>query len=628
VARGTAGNDTPTTTVDSATVFTTINILDSVTVTTNPSGLLITVDGTAYTAPQTFNWVVGSSHILNTTSPQNVSGGSEQVWSSWSQGGTQSQTVTAPTAATNYTANFTTEYQLTTLASPSADGSVTPAPGSYYAANAIVPVTATANAGFHFNNWTSTGGSFDSTASASTNFHMPGAPATVTGNFASAAVQIAITTSPANLLVSADGGPFTAAPLVETWIPGSTHTIATSSPQAGGTGVQYVWSSWSDGGPISHTITVPSTANTYTATFSTQYQLTTAANPGNGGTVSPPSGNFYAAGTVVPLTATPDAGFTFSSWTGNVANASSASTTVTMSAPETITANFAASASPTTTTLMSSLSPSTYGDSVTFTATVTSSGNGTPNGQVNFKRGTISLGVVKLAGGSASLTTSALNAGSHVITAHYSGSTNYVASSSSTLTQTVNKVATTTTITNASPSPSTYGDPVTFTATVSTNVGSASGNVVFKRGSLVLGSGTLSGGNASYTTTVTQIPGGEDAITAVYTGDSNHDASTSAAYRQTVDEEATTTLVITSGSPSNQGSSVTFTASVSANVGTPGGNVAFRDGTTLLGTVALSGGTAQFTTSGLAVGTHTIHAHYQGTGSYAVSAGEVPQVVQ
>jgi hypothetical protein len=201
-------------------------------------------------------------------------------------------------------------------------------------------VTATANAGFQFNNWTSTGGSFGSTTSPSTNFTMPSAPATATGNFITTSVQTTITTIPANLLVSADGGPFTAAPLVENWTAGSSHSIATTSPQSGGTGVQYVWSNWSDSGAISHTITVPSTATTYTASFSTQYQLTTAANPSNGGTVSPPSGSFYAAGTMVPLTATPNAGFTFSSWTGNVANSTSASTTVTMSAPESVTANF------------------------------------------------------------------------------------------------------------------------------------------------------------------------------------------------------------------------------------------------------------------------------------------------
>jgi hypothetical protein len=315
-----------------------------ITITTTPANLLVSVDsGTATAAPLVETWAIGSSHTITTTSPQSGGAGVQYVFSSWSDSGAISHLITVPSTATTYTASFNTQYQLTTLASPSADGTVTPASGSYYASGATIPVTATANVGFQFNNWTATGGSFDSGTSASTNFHMPAAPATVTGNFTTSAVQITIITTPANLLVSADGGAATTAPLVENWIPGSSHTIATTSPQAGGAGVQYVWSNWSDNGAISHSITVPSTASTYTASFNTQYQLMTAANPANGGTVSPTSGNFYNANTVVPLTATANAGFTFSNWTGNVANASSASTTITMGSPQSVTANFASS---------------------------------------------------------------------------------------------------------------------------------------------------------------------------------------------------------------------------------------------------------------------------------------------
>jgi len=83
------------------------------------------------------------------------------------------------------------------VASPSADGSVTPASGSYYAGGAIIPVTATANAGFQFTNWTSTGGTFVSTTSPSTNFTMPSAPATVTGNFSFSA-QLSVTPTSIN----------------------------------------------------------------------------------------------------------------------------------------------------------------------------------------------------------------------------------------------------------------------------------------------------------------------------------------------------------------------------------------------------------------------------------------------
>jgi hypothetical protein len=445
-AGSTLGAGTGTATVDNATVDATINIEVAVTVTTSPANLSITVDGVTSTAPQTFNWVVGSTHTLNTTSPQSGPAGSQYVWSSWSQGGTQSQTVTAPSSSTTYTANFNTQYQLTTQASPSADGTVTPTSGQYFASGASIPVTATANAGFAFNNWTSTGGSFGSTTSASTTFTMPSAAATVTGNFVPATVQITITTSPANLLVSVDGGAFTAAPLVETWNIGSSHTIATTSPQSGGAGIQYAFSSWSDGGAISHSITVPSTATTYTASFATQYQLTTAANPTIGGTVTPTSGNYYNSGTVVPLTATANAGYNFVNWTGNVANSTSASTSITMTAPQSVTANFALIivAAPTTTSVSSNNNPSftaAPGNSVTFTATVTS--NTTVNeGTVTFSdpanNFTCSGGnTVPVSNGQATCTTSFTTEGSNTITAAYNGTVNFQGSSGF-ITQTVN----------------------------------------------------------------------------------------------------------------------------------------------------------------------------------------------
>jgi predicted outer membrane repeat protein len=447
----TAGHGTGTATVDGYTVLTFIEILDTVTVDTSPSGLSITVDGVTSTAPKTFNWIVGSNHTLNTTSPQNVSGGSEQVWSSWSQGGTQSQTVVAPTANTTYIANFTQEYQLTTQASPSADGTVTPASGGYYASGASIPVTATANSGFAFTNWTSVGGSFDSTTTASTNFHMPGSVATITGNFVPATAQITITTNPANLLVSADGGTAVAAPLIETWSVGSTHTIATSSPQAGTPGVQYVWSNWTDSGAISHSITVPSTATTYTASFSTQYQLTTQAAPAAGGSVSPASGSFFASGATIPVTATPNAGYQFNNWTttgtGTFDSATAASTNFHMpAAPTSVTGNFSLIivAAPTTTSVSSNNNPSftsAPGNSVTFTATVTS--NSTVNeGTVTFSDPandfTCSGGnTVPVSNGQAQCTTSFTVEGAHPITAAYNGTVNFTPSSGN-FTQTVN----------------------------------------------------------------------------------------------------------------------------------------------------------------------------------------------
>ena len=90
----------------------------------------------------------------------------------------------------------------------------------------------------------------------------------------------------------------------------------------------------------------------------------------------------------------------------------------------------------TSTVLSSSLNPSVFGQSVIFTATVTS-GSGTPTGSVEFFDGSTSLGTSNLSSGSATLTTSALSAGSHEITATYLGAPSFDAGTSPALSQTV-----------------------------------------------------------------------------------------------------------------------------------------------------------------------------------------------
>ncbi|HYI07693.1 MAG TPA: FG-GAP-like repeat-containing protein, partial [Thermoanaerobaculia bacterium] len=105
---------------------------------------------------------------------------------------------------------------------------------------------------------------------------------------------------------------------------------------------------------------------------------------------------------------------------------------------------------PSTTTLASSVNPSTSGQSVTFTATVTAGATGT----VTFKNGAATLGTVTLASGSASLAVANLAPGTHSITATYNGNATYDVSTSNTVSQTV----------NLSP----FGAPLFFTATGAT----------------------------------------------------------------------------------------------------------------------------------------------------------------
>ena len=96
----------------------------------------------------------------------------------------------------------------------------------------------------------------------------------------------------------------------------------------------------------------------------------------------------------------------------------------------------------------------------------------------------------------------------------------------------------------------------------------------------------------------------------------------------TVTPAATTTVVITSGTPVALGASVTFTATVTSPAGVPSGTVTFSDGTTTLGTGTLTAsGVATITTSTLTSGSHTITASYGGATNFGTSSGTVNQTV-
>ncbi len=185
---------------------------------------------------------------------------------------------------------------------------------------------------------------------------------------------------------------------------------------------------------------------------------------------------------------------------------------------------------PTSTAVTSSLNPSTFGQSVTFTATVT--GNN-PTGTAQFKDGATNLGgPVSLSGAVATLTTSALTVGTHPITAVYSGDAQNNTSTSPLLDQVVNAVAAvaTTTTLASSLNPSNFGQSVTFTATVTgTN---PTGTVLFDDGATLLGSGTVSAGTASITTSALAV--GSHPITAAYGGDAANSASRSSILTQVV----------------------------------------------------------------------------------------------
>jgi hypothetical protein len=264
--------------------------------------------------------------------------------------------------------------------------------------------------------------------------------------------------------------------------------------------------------------------------------------------------------------------------------------------------------------LTSSLNPSTSGASVTLTATVYPPNSG-QTGSVQFFNGSVLLGTSALSTGlTAQFTTTALPVGTNSLTAVYSGDTNWAGSTSAALSQTVNKVVTTTTLIS-SLNPSTVGASVTLTATVSPST--ATGTVQFLDGATVLGTSTLASGSASFS--ATSLTQGTHSITAVYSGDANNATSTSAATSQVV-KAITSVALASSLNPAVVGQSVVFTATVSSGAT---GTVQFLDGSTVLGTGTVSSGVATFTTTSLAQATHSISASYSGDTNYA-SASSAP----
>ncbi len=412
-----------------------------------------------------------------------------------------------------------------------------------------------------------------------------------------------------------------------------------------------------------HTITANFLANaSFAASSNNTNQVVNAAAPATTTTIVSGTPNPSIQGQTVTFTATVTS--TGGTPTGSVAFLDGANPlgTFTLDAngkatlsiatltfgPHTITANFLANASfaassnntnqvvnaaaPTTTTTIVSgtPNPSIQGQTVTFTATVTSTG-GTPTGSVAFLDGANPLGTFTLdANGKATLSIATLTFGPHTITANFLANASFAASSNNT-NQVVNAAApaTTTTTISGTPNPSTFGQSVTFTATVTSTGGTPTGTVNFTEGATPLGSGTLDGtGHA--TLQISSLLAGSHTITATYVGTANFAGSAGNATQSNVNTPpATSSSLAISPTPAVAGQPITFTLTVTSTAGTPSGVVNFIDGSTSLGSVPLNGnGQAVLQVPSLVAGTHNITASFVGNLSFAGSSSSVQLAVQ
>jgi hypothetical protein len=313
----------------------------------------------------------------------------------------------------------------------------------------------------------------------------------------------------------------------------------------------------------------------------------------------------------------------------------------------------------TTTTIISHApNPSAVGQAVavSFTVTVNAPSSGTPTGDVTVSDGTDSC-TGTVAAGSCNLTFTSV--GDKTFNATYMGDNNYWPSSSTSVNHTVTKANTTITL-MSSTNPSVSGQSITLTAIVSalrglaptpaegsnasntatrvaqtTNTtfrlylpivmrpspgrGGPTGTITFKEGTTTLGTATLNGGVA--TLDISTLAVGSHSITAEYSGDGNHNASTSSALPQTVDKATTTTTLAShTPDPSVVGEAVTVNFNVTVNSpgsGTPTGNVMVSDGTVgCTATLPATSCSLTFTSAGV----KAFNAMYIGDSNYQSSS--------
>ncbi len=430
------------------------------------------------------------------------------------------------------------------------------------------------------------------------------------------------------------------------WIPAAaikTHTTGTAS---------YTLSPIESAGGASYAVKIPAATNrTYWVEYRQPigFDSSLANYPNNGAQirVSSPFESSYGADDTELLDMTPGTGaFTDATLlAGQSYTDTTYGVTITVgsASPTSLSVTVAMGAgSPTTTTLTSSANPSALGANATFTASVTGT---SPTGTVNFTDGGNTIagcGAIALSGSgntrTAQCSTGALTAGTHSIAGAYGGGAGNNPSSSTALSQVVNK-ATSTTAVASSKNPSTFGASVTFTATVA---GIApTGSVNFKdSGSSIAGcsAAALAGSGNSRTATCTSstLAVATHSIVASYAGDAGNTASNSATLSQAVSSTGpapTTTILASSKNPSTAGTSVTFTATVAGS--NPTGSVNFKDGASSISgcsAIALSGSgnskTAACSTSALTAATHSITAAYGGDASNAAStSAALSQVV-
>jgi len=288
-----------------------------------------------------------------------------------------------------------------------------------------------------------------------------------------------------------------------------------------------------------------------------------------------------------------------------------------------------------TTTLTATPATALASQTIRLLATVSNTGTLTA-GTVTFFDGsqTIGSGLLDVSG-TALLDTNLLQPGAHSLTASYSGYNQatlaiYEPSTSPAVTVVISATSTTTTLSASTPSP-TVGAVVTFTATVASSSGVQFGGVSFFDGATLLGTSSLTGATASFSTGL--LAAGSHTIKASYNANATYGSSTASASVTVAQASAILAPTLTRLSLAGN----TLTAQVLTAAGTPWrgvqGTITYLDGGALLGRVPVGAdGTASLALASSvssAFGAHTLYAGFGGgVGSGAGAPSISPALVE
>lgn len=309
----------------------------TVTVTTQPAGLPVTIDGKTAKAPVTNTWILGSEHNISVSQTIPIATGSRYNWTSWSDGGARSHTINA-TADTTLTAAFQKQYSARATTSPSGltilidNVSYASTYSTWWDANsthwieAPSPQYTSSDVRYTWASWNDSG--------AEAHAVIANAPRDLVATYLQEQ-DLLVSTSPGGLNFTFDGVSYSGAETF--WLsPDSYHTLSLSTLQSGSAGVRYRFVRWSDGGAATHFIHFTS-AEALQAIFGAEFYLSVSSP------VPGVSGNgWYANGSQVTAAATysvyatsPGEQLVFSGWGGDAGGSGLTSDLILMDGPKT-----------------------------------------------------------------------------------------------------------------------------------------------------------------------------------------------------------------------------------------------------------------------------------------------------